>query len=210
MATNVFDMPASLFARYLEFFDIESATPMQTWDQGNQATPLREAGTAGFRDQDLLGAAGAAGAPSVRPMSKSRMREGDPGDIRRGDFRVQREPDPDDALRQADAPRALHPLLDPLRERAPQPCDRPLRRLGPSGQRGQAARDPEQSRRAVRLTGRTTTRSPTSCTTSSPGPIGSDKPCLVTYNPISRIDEGKIVEDGGGSNTLSTTSATWH
>ena len=34
MATNVFDMPASLFARYLEFFDIESATPMQTWDQG--------------------------------------------------------------------------------------------------------------------------------------------------------------------------------
>ncbi len=30
MATNVFDMPASLFARYLEFFDIETATPMQT------------------------------------------------------------------------------------------------------------------------------------------------------------------------------------
>ena len=29
MATNVFDMPASLFARYLEFFDIESATPMR-------------------------------------------------------------------------------------------------------------------------------------------------------------------------------------
>ena len=34
MATNVFDMPASLFARYLEFFDIETATAMQTWDQG--------------------------------------------------------------------------------------------------------------------------------------------------------------------------------
>ena len=34
MATNVFDMPASLFARYLEFFDIETATTMQTWDQG--------------------------------------------------------------------------------------------------------------------------------------------------------------------------------
>ena len=31
MATNVFDMPASLFARYLEFFDIERATPMRTW-----------------------------------------------------------------------------------------------------------------------------------------------------------------------------------
>ena len=36
MATNVFDLPAALFARYLEFFDIERATPMQTWDQGTQ------------------------------------------------------------------------------------------------------------------------------------------------------------------------------
>ena len=35
-ATNVFDMPAALFARYLEFFDIEAATPMQTWDQGTR------------------------------------------------------------------------------------------------------------------------------------------------------------------------------
>ena len=36
MATNVFDMPASMFARYLEFFNIETQTPMQTWDQGTQ------------------------------------------------------------------------------------------------------------------------------------------------------------------------------
>ena len=36
MATNVFDMPASLFARYLEFFDIVNATPMQTWDGGTR------------------------------------------------------------------------------------------------------------------------------------------------------------------------------
>ena len=48
MATNVFDMPASLFARYLEFFDIETATPMQTWDQGtrriydNLSAPFRD------------------------------------------------------------------------------------------------------------------------------------------------------------------------
>ena len=33
MATNVFDMPASLFSLYLEFFDFETATPMQTWDR---------------------------------------------------------------------------------------------------------------------------------------------------------------------------------
>ena len=36
MATNVFDMPASLFSRYLEFFDIETATAMHTWDQGTR------------------------------------------------------------------------------------------------------------------------------------------------------------------------------
>ena len=36
LATNVFDMPASLFVRYLEFFDIETATPMRTWDQGTR------------------------------------------------------------------------------------------------------------------------------------------------------------------------------
>ena len=36
LVTNVFDMPASLFVRYLEFFDIETATPMQTWDQGTR------------------------------------------------------------------------------------------------------------------------------------------------------------------------------
>ena len=36
MAMNVFDMPAALFTRYLDFFDIETATPMQTWDQGTR------------------------------------------------------------------------------------------------------------------------------------------------------------------------------
>ena len=40
MATNVFEMSASLFARYLEFFDIETATPMQTWDQGGASTRI--------------------------------------------------------------------------------------------------------------------------------------------------------------------------
>ena len=36
MATNVFDMPAALFSRYLDFFNIETATPMMTWDQGTR------------------------------------------------------------------------------------------------------------------------------------------------------------------------------
>ena len=53
MATNVFDMPASLFSRYLQFFDIEAATPMKTWDQGTRriyAELSRE-----FRDKIYLG-----------------------------------------------------------------------------------------------------------------------------------------------------------
>ncbi len=52
MATNVFDMPASLFARYLEFFDIETATPMQTWDMGTRR--IYEEMSAGFRDRIYL------------------------------------------------------------------------------------------------------------------------------------------------------------
>ncbi len=52
MATNVFDMPAALFARYLEFFDIESATPMQTWGQGTRG--IYENLTANFRDKIYL------------------------------------------------------------------------------------------------------------------------------------------------------------
>ena len=36
LATNVFDMPASMFSRYLDFFDIEKATPMVTWKGGTR------------------------------------------------------------------------------------------------------------------------------------------------------------------------------
>ncbi len=52
MATNVFDMPASLFSRYLQFFDIEAATPMKTWDQGTRR--IYEALSRDFRDRIYL------------------------------------------------------------------------------------------------------------------------------------------------------------
>ena len=52
MATNVFDMPASLFSRYLDFFDIETATPMQTWDQGTRR--IYAAISEGFKDKIYL------------------------------------------------------------------------------------------------------------------------------------------------------------
>ena len=52
LATNIFDMPAALFARYLEFFDIEAATPMQTWDQGTRR--IYENLSANFQDNIYL------------------------------------------------------------------------------------------------------------------------------------------------------------
>ncbi len=52
LATHIFDMPAALFARYLEFFNIESATPMQTWEQGTRR--IYENLTADFRDKIYL------------------------------------------------------------------------------------------------------------------------------------------------------------
>ena len=52
MATNVFDMPASLFCRYLEFFDIETATPMQTWDRGTRR--IYESMSADFQNKIYL------------------------------------------------------------------------------------------------------------------------------------------------------------
>ncbi len=52
LATNIFDMPAALFARYLEFFDIEKATPIQTWDRGTRS--IYENLTADFRDSIYL------------------------------------------------------------------------------------------------------------------------------------------------------------
>ena len=52
MATNVFDMPAALFARYLEFFDIETATTMHTWDRGTRN--IYENLSTDFRDKIYL------------------------------------------------------------------------------------------------------------------------------------------------------------
>ena len=52
MATNVFDMPASLFCRYLEFFDIVQSTPMQTWQGGTRN--LYQRLTASFKDKIYL------------------------------------------------------------------------------------------------------------------------------------------------------------
>jgi len=52
LASGLFDMPASLFSRYLDFFDIEASTPMVTWDQGTANLFGRM--SKGFRDSIRL------------------------------------------------------------------------------------------------------------------------------------------------------------
>ncbi len=49
LAGNVFDMPAAMFCMYLDFFNIEKSTPMATWDQGTRN--IYRHMTAGFADR---------------------------------------------------------------------------------------------------------------------------------------------------------------
>ncbi|TYB50766.1 FAD-dependent oxidoreductase [Nonomuraea sp. PA05] len=49
LASGVFDLPASLFSRFLDFFDVEHATPMVTWQGGTRAIYDRMAETLGGR-----------------------------------------------------------------------------------------------------------------------------------------------------------------
>ncbi|GHE43599.1 amine oxidase [Streptomyces longispororuber] len=41
LTSGVFDMPASMFVRYLDFFDIEHSSPMVTWQGGTRAIYAR-------------------------------------------------------------------------------------------------------------------------------------------------------------------------
>ncbi len=49
LATDIFEMPAALFARYFDFFDIEASTPMVTWRGGTREIYRKM--TADFRDR---------------------------------------------------------------------------------------------------------------------------------------------------------------
>ncbi|GAA2511970.1 FAD-dependent oxidoreductase [Streptomyces gobitricini] len=49
LATDIFSMPAAMFARYLDFFDVERSTPMTTWPGGTREIYRRM--TADFADR---------------------------------------------------------------------------------------------------------------------------------------------------------------
>ena len=188
LATNVFDMPASLFSRYLEFFDIEFATPMQTWDQGTRR--IYENLTADFTDKIYLS----------RPVRKVYRQpsgvvvEDESGEQESFD-EVVFACNANQTLMMLDKPTMLERyLLSSIRYESelhnhtvvhsdssvlPDNEVRPLETR--SNHIEQYGSRPDNYEITYIMHNQ------------QPWANGSDKPCLVTYNPISRIDEGKVI-----------------
>ena len=189
MATNVFDMPAALFTRYLEFFDIETATPMRTWDQGTRR--IYENLSAGFRDKIYLS----------RPVRKVYRRSSgvvvEDEDGAREAF--------DDVIFACNANQTLMMLNKPtLLERqllSSIRYDSELHNHAIVHSDSSVLPDNEVKPLATRSNhieqygARPDNYEITYIMhNQQPWANESDKPCLVTYNPISAIDERKIVE----------------
>ncbi len=189
MATNVFDMPAALFSRYLEFFDIETATPMQTWDQGAQR--IYECLSAEFQDKIHLN----------RPVRKVYRRQS--AVVVEDDAGVQESFDDvifacnaNQTLMMLDKPSYLERyLLSSIRYESelhnhaivhsdasvlPDNEVKPLTTRSNHIEQYGARPDNYEITYIMH--------------NQQPWANASDKPCLVTYNPISRIDEDKIVQ----------------
>ena len=188
MATNVFDMPAALFSRYLEFFDIEVATTMQTWDQGTRR--IYEEMSDGYKDKIYLS----------RPVRKVyREKAG----VIVEDFDGVRESFDDvifacnanQTLMILDKPTMLERyLLSSIRYESelhnhtvvhsdasvlPENEARPLQTRSNHVEQYGARPDNYEITYIMH--------------NQQPWANRSDKPCLVTYNPISPIDERKII-----------------
>ena len=188
MATNVFDMPASLFCRYLEFFDIESATPMQTWDQGTRR--IYEKMAASFQDKIYLN----------RPVQKVYRRQSDVL-VEDQDGRTETFDDvvfacnANQTLMMLDNPTFLESYLlssiryeSELHNHTVVHSDASI--LPDNDVKPLATRSNHIEQYGARPDNYEITYI---MHNQQPWAGRSDKPCLVTYNPISRIDEGKVV-----------------
>ena len=189
MATNVFDMPASLFARYLEFFDIESATPMQTWDQGTRH--LYEHLSAGFGDKIYL-------SRPVRKVyrSESKVVVEDSGGVRETFDDVIFACNANQTLMILDKPTSLERyLLSSIRYESELHNHTLVHHdssvLPDNEARPLTTRSNHIEQYGVRPDNYEITYI---MHNQQPWAGRSDKPCLVTYNPISPIDETKIVK----------------
>ena len=189
MATNVFDMPAALFARYLEFFDIESATPMQTWDQGTRNIYRKL--SAAFQDRIYLD----------RPARK--VYRG-PSEVVVEDETGRKETfdevvfacNANQTLMMLDKPTFLERFLlssiryeSELHNHTVVHSDASV--LPDSDVRALATRSNHIEQYGTRPDNYEITYI---MHNQQPWAHRSDKPCLVTYNPVSPIDEAKIVK----------------
>ena len=189
MATNVFDMPAALFARYLDFFDIETATPMRTWDQGTRR--LYEKLSAPFRDRICL----------KRPVRRV-VRRPDGVSVECEDGATETFDDvvfacnANQTLMILDRPTRLESwLLSSIRYESelhnhavvhsdasvlPDNAAEPLTTRSNHIEQYGARPDNYEITYIMH--------------NQQPWARASDRPCLVTYNPISRIDERSVVK----------------
>ena len=189
MATNVFDMPASLFARYLEFFDIERATTMQTWDQGTRR--IYEHLAAGFRDRIHLG----------RPVRKvyrgaSGVVVEDAEGVREAFDDVIFACNANQTLMMLNRPTALERWLlssvrydSELHNHAVVHSDASV--LPDNEARPLATRSNHIEQYGARPDNYEITYI---MHNQQPWANASDRPCLVTYNPVSPIDEERVVQ----------------
>ncbi len=189
LATNIFDMPAALFARYLEFFDIETATPMQTWDQGTRR--IYENLSAAFQDRICLN----------RPVRKVyRQASGvvveDDDGVRETFDEVVFACNADQTLEILDEPTFLERyILSSIR------YDNEIHHLAIVHSDASVLPDNEvrplstRSNHIEQYGARPDNYAITYIMhNQQPWAKGSDKPCLVTYNPVSPINERQILE----------------
>ena len=188
-ATNVFDMPAALFARYLEFFDIEAATPMQTWDQGTRR--IYENLSADYQDKIYLN----------RPVEKVYRSETevvveDTAGVRETFDEVIFACNANQTLMMLDQPTRLerrllasvryeselhnHTIVHSDASVLPDNEVKPLTTR--SNHIEQYGTRPDNYEITYIMHNQ------------QPWAKRSDKPCLVTYNPITPIDDAKIVK----------------
>ena len=186
MATNVFDMPASLFARYLEFFDIEAATPMQTWGGGTRR--IYEALSAGFRDRIHLS----------RPVRKVR-RSRDAVVVEDEESRTETFDDvvfacnANQTLRMLDEPTFLEGwLLSSIRYESELHNHTIVHSDESVLPKNEVRALETRSNHIEQYGARPDNYDITYIMhNQQPWAKGSDRPCLVTYNPLTRIDEAK-------------------
>ena len=188
MATNVFDMPAALFSRYLEFFDIESATPMQTWDGGTRR--IYENLSAGFADKIHLN----------RPVRKVyRQRSGvvveDHDGVRESFDGVIFACNANQTLMMLDRPTMLERYIlssiryeSELHNHTVVHSDASV--LPDSDVRALATRSNHIEQYGARPDNYEITYI---MHNQQPWAKRSERPCLVTYNPVSTIDEDKVI-----------------